>query len=154
MNAPAGTFCARARRDGLDVGNRRRVLERRVVAGADAEQDDVIVVVDEPGDDRASVQVDGACAGAEALPAAARAHRREAPVLDRHLAHGAAAGVHRDDVAVDQAQVAGAGAGRRGALAGQGGGEEQRAGEHSESGRREECGKASGHGDQIVNCHP
>ena len=105
---PSGRDGLRARLDRrLHLGNRRRRLERRVIAGPDPEQDDVIVVVDEAGNDGAAAQIDFARAGAEPLPAA-RADGGEPAVLNRDLADRGPARVHRDDPAVGQSQIAGA----------------------------------------------
>jgi hypothetical protein len=43
-----------------DVGDRGRRFEPRIVAGPKAEQHDVVVIVDEPGNDRPPVEVDRA----------------------------------------------------------------------------------------------
>ncbi len=56
----------RARGDGrLNVFDGSRRFEPRIVAGAQAEQHDVIVIVDQAGHRGAAVQVDGLGAGAE-----------------------------------------------------------------------------------------
>ena len=107
MKPPAGTLFARALIDGLHLGDRGRRLERRVIAGPDPEQDDVIVVVDEAGHDRAAAQVDLARAGTQTL-IAARTDGREPAVLDRDLGRRRSARIHRHEPAVGQSQIAGA----------------------------------------------
>ncbi len=52
MNFPAGTRFARALRCGLHIGDGGRGFQARVVAGAQTQQDDVIVIVDQAGDAR------------------------------------------------------------------------------------------------------
>ena len=84
MNAPAGTLFARALITACTSAIEAAAFERRVIPGPDAEQDDVVVVVDEAGHDGAAAQVDLARAGAEAL-IAARADGRESAVLNRDL---------------------------------------------------------------------
>ena len=84
MNPPAGTPFARALMHGLDLGDRGCAFERCVISGPNTEQDDVVVVVDEPGNDRAAAQVDLPRAGTETL-IAALTDSRESTVLNRHL---------------------------------------------------------------------
>jgi hypothetical protein len=106
----AGRHTLRARFDHrLHLGDRCGAFERRVIARPDAEQHDVIVVVDEAWDDRTAAKVDLARAWARTL-IPARADRGEAAVLDRHLAHRRIATIHRRDLAVGQMQIARVGA--------------------------------------------
>ena len=84
----AGGHALRSRLDHrLHLGDRGRAFERRVIPGPDAEQDDVIVVVDEAGHDRAAAQVDFARARTQAL-IAARSDSREPAILDRDFGRG------------------------------------------------------------------
>ncbi len=71
----SGRDALRARLDRrLHLGDRRRRFERRVIAGADPEQDDVVVVVDEAGHDGPAAQID--LARARDSVAVRRADRR------------------------------------------------------------------------------
>ena len=115
MNAPAGTLFARALSDRLHLGDRRRALERRVIPGADAEQDDVIVVVDEAGDDGAAAKIDLTRARTQSL-IATRTDGGESSILNGDLCCRGPAPIHRDEPAVGQMQVARAGAGIGGRL--------------------------------------
>ncbi len=93
----------------LHVGDRFRGLDPRVVARAQPEQHDVIVVVDQPWHRGTALQVDdlGATRGAEL----AAADRRELVADHARRFHDLVAGIHRVDLAVRQQQVAAASAG-------------------------------------------
>jgi len=120
----AGGNRLRARSDDrLHVRDRRRGFEARVVAGPQAEQDDVVVVVDEAGHDRPALEIDRPRAWAER--AAALAHRREHAALNRYFGRGRVLRVHRLELAVDEAEVARAVAARGRGLRGGGSGRER-----------------------------
>ena len=105
----AGRHGLRARlQRGLHVGDGRRGFEPRVVTRPDAEQDDVVVVVDQAGNGGPAAQVDRLRARAQ--PAAALADGDERAVLDRHFRDDRVARVHGDDLAVHQPEIARAGA--------------------------------------------
>ena len=75
MNSPRGTLRAARLQRRDRVGNREDVLERRVPPGPVADQHDVVVRVDDAGDDRSSPEVDdrGRCpASTTLLPTAAK----------------------------------------------------------------------------------
>jgi hypothetical protein len=88
----------------LHFGDGRRAFKRRVVAGPDAHQHDVVVIVDEARHHCATAQVDLARARAQAL-AAAGSDGGDPPVLDRDLGRGGSGTVHRDEAAVGQPQI-------------------------------------------------
>ncbi len=101
----------RARRDRrLNVFDRGSCFEPCIVAGTQAQQHDVVVIVDQSRHCRAAAQIDGLGARARLRP-----RKIEAPVLDGHRRQNGIARVHGHDLSVDQAQIAGAGAvvGRR-----------------------------------------
>src|SRR5439155_15450409 len=83
------------------VGDREHVLERRVPSGPVADEDDVVVGVDDAGDDGLAFEVN--------TPRSAGGHvvadGGEAAALDQQLRHDAAGGVHRVDAAVDEQEV-------------------------------------------------
>ena len=95
---------------GLHVRDRERVLEPRIVARTQAEQHDVVVIVDEPRNGRAPLQVDHAHAGAAVVRPSVVPDRRELPVPDRHGRDDRIMPVERVDPAVDQLHIARSGA--------------------------------------------
>ncbi len=101
MNLPAGTALARAAIAACTSFDGSRRFEPRVVAGAKAEQHDVIVIVDQTGHCGAAVQVDRLGTGAELA-----AGKIEPAVLDGDGRQHRVARVHGDDLAVDQTQIA------------------------------------------------
>ena len=82
-------------------GNREDVFERRVPAGPVADEDDVVVGVDDAGNDGPALEVDPLRAAAPD----AVAGLREAPAPSRAPRDDAAACVHRVDSAVDEQDV-------------------------------------------------
>ena len=88
----------------LNVRDGVRVLQRRVVPGSIAHQHDVVVVVDDAGHDRASLQVDHLRALALMI-AGTLTDLGEPSVLDGHLRHDAVRAVHRVDLAVPQDEI-------------------------------------------------
>ena len=105
----AGRNRLRARLDGrLHVGDRRRRFESGVVSRPDAEQHDVVVVVDQAGNGGAAAQVDDL--GARAQPPAAAADAGNDAVLNRHLGDDRVLRVHGGDLAVHEPEVARSGA--------------------------------------------
>ncbi len=89
----------------LDVFDGVGVLERRVMAGPVPHQDDVVVVVDDPGDDGAPLEVDRLGVPAVAATVPALADGGEPAVLDEHGRDHPVAAVHRVDAAVDEADA-------------------------------------------------
>ena len=88
MNSPAGTP-VRARLQRRDrVGNREDVLERRVPPGPVADEDDVVVGVDDAGDDGPAAKVHDAQTAA--APDDVVADGGKAAVADQHLRDDAA----------------------------------------------------------------
>ena len=87
----------------LHVRNRACGLEPRVVSRSQAEQHDVIVVVDQAGNGGAALQVNNP--GARAQASAALADAGDDPVLNRHLGDDGVLRVHRRDLAVDESDV-------------------------------------------------
>ena len=85
-------------------------FEADVVAGPHAEQDDVIVIIDQAGDDGASFEVDGLGARVE-LEISRGADCGESAILDCDLGGDGVLCVEGDDVAVGEAEIAGVGAG-------------------------------------------
>jgi hypothetical protein len=83
----------------LHVRDRVRVLERRVIAGPVAHQDDVVVVVDDPRDDGPSLEVDHLDL---AVLVDVVADTRDDAVPDHELRDHAVLRVHRVDPAVDE----------------------------------------------------
>ena len=77
MNFPAGTAFATLGDSRLHIFDGGRCFEPRVVAGAKAEQHDVIVIVDQAGHGGAAVQVNGLGAGTDLA-----ARQIEVAVLD------------------------------------------------------------------------
>src|SRR5262249_23998429 len=94
------------------VGNREDVFERRVPSGPVADEDDVIVRIDNPWDNRLAHKVDPLDIGC--LAEDVIAHCREAAVADQGLRHDTVARVLRVDSTVDESHVRGCG--RRGPL--------------------------------------
>ena len=90
--------------DRLHIGNRVRVLERRVVAGPVAHQDDVVVVVDDPRHHRAAAQVDDLRV-VSVLPPRRVADLGEAPISDRHCGDDRVLVVHRVYLAVHEHNI-------------------------------------------------
>jgi hypothetical protein len=76
------------------------------VARAHAEQDDVIMVVDEAWHDGAAAEIDGSGAGIQPQ-IAGRPDRREPAFLNRDFSDDLIPLIHRVDAAVRQPQVAG-----------------------------------------------
>ena len=92
-----------ARRQGLlDLANRGRVLERRVVARPVRQADDVHVRLDEPRHHRAAAQVDAASRGARRRRVAGR---DDAAAADGDATHHGGARIHRVDAPVHQHQI-------------------------------------------------
>ena len=81
------------------VGDREDVLERDVPAGPVADEDDVVVRVDDPRDHRAPLQVQHLVGR---MPVDAVADLEEAAILDQDLLHHSAGAVHRVDLALRQ----------------------------------------------------
>jgi hypothetical protein len=107
-----------------------------VVPGPEAEQDDVVVVVDQTRHHRAPVEVDHLLA-AVVDEAGVVADRRELVVVDRHRRDDAVLRVHRVDDAVDEHGVAAVRAAIAVAVVGPRG-----ARQHGEQGRQNARGRA------------
>ena len=102
-HCPAG-ISRRPRGEGVEhLGDRARVLDARVVARPQAEQHDVVVVVDDARHRGAPAQVDLARAVVVAV-ARIVADRDEAAVADQDRGHHPVPLVQGVDLAVDQAQ--------------------------------------------------
>ena len=105
MNWPGGVPRPAGLEQGEDLGDIPRQLDLGdVVSGAIGEADEVRVALDQPGDDRASPQVDDARVAAAPLGAA---HLVELPVADQHRGNDPAAVVHGVDAAVYQQEILG-----------------------------------------------
>ena len=88
----------------LDLSDRGRVLEDRVIAGAIGEAHAVDMAFDDARHDRAPLQIDHLRAGLRG-DVVRRADRSEAAVADGHGIRDGVARVHRVDAAVDERQV-------------------------------------------------
>src|SRR5581483_2174543 len=107
---PGGNGLGLGLEHGLNVGDGRRGLQADIVAGAHAEQHDVIVIIDQAGNGGTAAKVDGprarTCAGIAVF-----ADRGELSVLDDRLGYDSVLLVQRVDLAVGQAKIARARAG-------------------------------------------
>ena len=86
------------------IGNREDVLERRVPSGPVADEDDVVVRVDDAGNDGPAFEVHDRQTAA--APNNVVADRGNPAVADENLRHDLAGAVHRVDPPVDETEIA------------------------------------------------
>ncbi len=90
----------------LHIGDRGCGLKPRIMAGAQTEQNEVIVVIDKPRNGRAAAEIDHLHAGT-AIRVAVVANLHELAVLDRRGRYDRIASVEGVDLSVDQLNIAG-----------------------------------------------
>ena len=113
IHSPLGSVAASRREHREHVVDRSRGLEPRVVAGPQAEQHDVVVIVDEPG---TTVRPSRSIVRVQRVAASRSCRRREPVADDPHGFDDAYRRVHRVDAAVRDQHVAHGGAGGRARL--------------------------------------